>query len=58
MDKPNNKIGHAELKIGDAKIMLCDTCTEMNAYSPEKYNGSPVAIHLYIKKLMMSLKMQ
>lgn len=51
MEKPDGKISHAELKIGDAKIMLCDTCPEMNAYSPEKYDGSPVGIHLYIKKV-------
>src|SRR3990167_3195086 len=29
MGQPNGKIGHAEIKIGDAKIMLADECPEM-----------------------------
>lgn len=49
MEHPGGKIGHAELKIGDAKIMLADECPQMNARSPEKFGGSPVGIHLYIK---------
>jgi len=36
---PNGKVGHAELQIGDSKIMLSD----MSHYS------NTVAIHLYIK---------
>lgn len=51
MDQPSGKIGHAELKIGDAKIMLADECPEMNARSPRAYSGSPVSIHLYIKNV-------
>src|SRR6185437_6089540 len=38
MEKPDGKIAHAELKFGDAKIMLCDVCPEMDAYAPNKYN--------------------
>jgi PhnB protein len=49
MEQPGGKIGHAELKIGDAKIMLADVCPEMNSRSPESLGGSPVSIHLYIK---------
>lgn len=43
------KIAHAELKIGDARIMLADECPEMDSYGPKTYGGSPVGIHLYIK---------
>lgn len=49
MEKPHGKIGHAELKIGDAKIMLADEHLEMGAKSPSAYGGSPVSIHVYIK---------
>lgn len=49
MDQPGGKIGHAELKIGDSKIMLADECPEMNARSPQSYNGSPVSMVLYVK---------
>lgn len=45
------KIGHAELKIGDAKVMLADECPEMKGYSPEHVGGTPVGIHLYVKNV-------
>lgn len=49
MEQPGGKIGHAEIKIGDAKIMLADECPEMQARSPEAFGGSPMMIHLYVK---------
>lgn len=51
MKQPDGKIGHAELKIGDAKIMLADECTEISARSPRNLGGSSVGIHLYIKNV-------
>jgi PhnB protein len=49
MPSPGGKIGHAELKIGDSKIMLADEHPEMNARGPRHHNGSPVTIMLYVK---------
>ncbi len=49
MEKDKGRIGHAELKFGDTKIMLADEYPEMDARSPEAYGGTPVSIHLYIK---------
>ncbi len=49
MDRPDGKISHAELKIGDSKIMLADACLEMGALTPEDLGGSSTAVHLYIK---------
>lgn len=49
IDAPGNKIGHAELMIGTANIMLSDEYPEMNAQSPEFFGGSPVMIHLYVE---------
>lgn len=43
------KVGHAELQIGDTKIMLADECQEMNSRSPHSLGGTPVTIHLYAK---------
>lgn len=51
MDFPGNKIGHAELKIGDAKIMLADEFPEMDFRGPKAYGGTPVGVHLYIKNV-------
>ncbi len=49
MEQAKGKIGHAELKIGDSRIMLADPCPEMGAHGPKAVGGSPVGIHLYIK---------
>ena len=49
MDKPGGKVAHAELQVGDSKIMLGDECPEMNALSPKAYGGCAVGIHLYVK---------
>jgi PhnB protein len=49
MGDPNGKIGHAEIKIGEARIMLADECPEMGFRSPQEYGGSPVTIHLYVE---------
>lgn len=51
MQREANKIGHAEIKIGDAKIMLADECPESNVIPPTKLGGSSVLIHLYVKNV-------
>jgi PhnB protein len=48
MPKPNGKIGHAEIKIGDSPIMLADETPEVGARSPRTIGGSPVSILLYV----------
>ncbi len=51
MEQPGGKIGHAELKVGDSKIMLADECSELGTFGPQD-NGNPsVSIHLYIKNV-------
>ncbi len=49
MPKPDGRIGHAEIKIGDSIIMLADEHPEIGARSPESYGGSPVTIMLYVE---------
>jgi PhnB protein len=46
---PDGRIGHAELKIAKAKIMLADEFPEMNFLSPRTLGGSPVTIHIYVE---------
>jgi len=46
---PAGKIGHAELKIGKANIMLADEYPEMGFVGPKTLGGSPVTIHLYVE---------
>jgi PhnB protein len=46
--QPDGKIGHAELRIGDAPIMLADEFPEINFRSPESIGGTPVNILIYV----------
>ena len=45
---PNDRIGHAEIKVGDSVVMLADEHPEMDAYAPGHFNGSPVSLLLYV----------
>ncbi|HYG73803.1 MAG TPA: VOC family protein [Planctomycetota bacterium] len=47
LSEPSGKIGHAEIKIGDALIMLADEYPGFNT-SPQTLNGTSVIIHLYV----------
>jgi PhnB protein len=46
---PNGKIGHAEIQIGDSRIMLSDEFPEYGNRSPEAFGGSPVIISLFVE---------
>jgi PhnB protein len=48
---PGNKIGHAEIKIGDSIIMLADEHPEMGARSPRSIGGTPVSIVIYVDEV-------
>jgi len=48
MADPGGKIHHAEIEIGDSRIMLADEHPEIQALSPKTVGGSPVSIHLYV----------
>jgi PhnB protein len=45
---PAGKIGHAEIRIGGAVLMLSDEFPELGVRSPLALGGSPVTIHLYV----------
>jgi PhnB protein len=46
-EAPDGKIGHAEIRIGDAEIMLADEYPGINQ-SPRQLGGTPVTIQLYV----------
>ncbi len=48
LDGPGGRVGHAELMIGDSKIMLADQFAEMQTFGPGHYGGSPISLHLYV----------
>jgi PhnB protein len=49
MPGPDGKIMHAELQIGDSKIMLGEEMQQMGHLSPQSLNGTPVNLHVYVK---------
>lgn len=51
MAAPGGTIGHAELTLGDSKIMLADEFPQMGFQSPRAYGGSAVQIHLYVENV-------
>lgn len=46
---PGGTVGHAEIKIGKAIIMLADGFPAMNCKSPQSFGGSPVSMMLYVQ---------
>jgi len=48
MPGPGRTLGHAEIQVGDSRIMLADEFPEMNFRSPRSVGGTPVNIHLYV----------
>jgi PhnB protein len=49
LDGPDGKVGHAELEIGEAVIMLADENPGMSIEGPRSVGGTPVTIHVYIE---------
>jgi len=46
--EPGGRIGHAEITIGDALVMLADEHPEINIRGPKALGGSPVTLHLQV----------
>ena len=44
-----NIILHAEMQIGDSRIMLNDEFSEMNCKSPQSVGGASTALYVYVK---------
>jgi len=49
MPGPDGKLGHAEIKIGDSRVMLSDEYKPMSFFGPHTRGGTTVLIHLYVK---------
>jgi PhnB protein len=48
MPGPDGKIGHAELQIGSAVLMLADPFPDMDIRDPRAVGGTPVTLGLYV----------
>ena len=48
MPRPGGGIAHAEIQLGDSRIMLADEAPKTEAYGPSHFGGSPVTLHIYV----------
>ena len=46
--EPSGKIGHAEITVGDAVVMVCDEYPDFGAVSPAAFGGSPIKLLIYV----------
>ena len=44
-----DKIGHAEIKIGDSPVMLADENPDMGYLGPGAFGGTPVSLMIYVE---------
>jgi PhnB protein len=51
MDGPGGKIAHAEIQIGDSRVMLADESSEMNSRAPGSIGGTPVSLMIYTENV-------
>lgn len=49
MQGPDGKIMHAEIRIGNARVMLSDDFPEFGGHGPLALKGTTVMIHLYVE---------
>jgi PhnB protein len=49
LDAPGGKVAHAEVQIGDSRIMLADEHPEWDARGPQSIGGTPVGLALYVE---------
>jgi PhnB protein len=48
LSEPSGKVGHAELDIRGARLMLADEYPDFGAISPAALGGTPVRLHLAV----------
>ncbi len=46
--EPGGRVGHAEIAIGGARIMLSDEHPEIDVLSPQSLGGTPTMFHLTV----------
>jgi PhnB protein len=47
MKSPEGIVGHAEMQLGDSRIMMADEHPQIEAYGAKHYGGSPISLMFY-----------
>jgi PhnB protein len=56
MDAPNGQIGHAELQIGDSRVMLADPFPQSSTRPPKELGGTSVSVFMYVEDVDATVK--
>jgi PhnB protein len=56
MEAPNGGIAHAELDIGDSKLMLSDPFPQATARAPSELGGTSASVFLYVEDVDTTFK--
>ncbi|MEA3193547.1 MAG: PhnB protein [Betaproteobacteria bacterium] len=56
MPGPDGKLGHAEIQIGDSRVMLSDEYPPMQFVGPATRGGTTVHIHVYVTNVDAQVK--
>lgn len=46
---PGGSVGHAEVQIGDSRVMMADENADFGAFGPKHYGGSPCHLMIYVE---------
>ena len=49
MEAPSGQIGHAELEIGDSRVMLSDPFPQSSTRPPKELGGTSVSVFMYVE---------
>jgi PhnB protein len=49
MDRPGGAIGHAELEVGDSRIMLSDPFPQASTRPPKELGGTSASVFMYVE---------
>ena len=56
MNAPDGMIGHAELQIGDSRVMLSDPFPQSSTRPPKELGGTSVSVFLYVEDVDATVK--
>jgi len=56
MNAPDGTIGHAELEIGDSRVMLADPFPQSSTRPPKELGGTSVSVFLYVEDVDATVK--